>query len=786
MPSYLHPGVYIEEIPSGVKPIEGVSTSVTGFVGQATKGPVGEAVPVNSYDEYTAVFGDIASESDDMGLAMQAFYLNGGKAAYVTRLVSDDPSTLPASKTVVGQHSGGSPVLEIQANSVGTWGNAIYFRIVKPDQDALSFDLEIGHLEKDKFKVDERFTDLSMNEQEDNYALTQVNGNSASVELVLKDAADPTHNLVQYQDAILTGGELDNDSKFFSINMSGNMSLTLNINSLGAKKITIDMDALSFVEDNQTDGDLVADEIEKAVKALGPDTAYLGFTCGYASNRLTLTSKKPSQNPSTASVIVYDGSQDDSDLAYLLRLDSAAKATLTGGNLVTDPINHELFSAGITGAMDLTLDIDGLGDQIISLNPDALGLGGVDHHTDGQAVAKAIKNAVQAIPSGVSAHKDFACVYADGRFTLTSGSSQPRSSKIETTDGPLSDLLGLALADSPDHTPGREIQQGTSSVIPQEELGPAPFYNGAQLTGGGETPPTSADYGTFFNQVLRKVRDVSILVLPGQHLASDGSGNPVIDEALAHAESTKSRMVIVDPPPSPELQQASQVETMTPPTSTYAVLYYPYVKVANPFYNVDTNPNASKTLTIAPSAFAAGMWAKIDGKRGVWKAPAGLETALLGVAGLQYPVEDGEQDQLNPLGVNCLRKMPGFGAVIWGTRTLATKADPEWRYVPVRRTAIMIERSIYNGIQWAVFEPNNFSLWASLRVNIGSFMDGLFRAGAFQGQKASDAYFVRCGLGDTMTQGDIDRGQVIVIVGFAPLKPAEFVIVRIQQKVAQQ
>jgi phage tail sheath protein FI len=263
-------------------------------------------------------------------------------------------------------------------------------------------------------------------------------------------------------------------------------------------------------------------------------------------------------------------------------------------------------------------------------------------------------------------------------------------------------------------------------------------------------------------------------------------GNPILAEALAHAEEIRNRMVIIDPPPSPALEQASQVEGMGLPTSTYAVLYYPYVKVANPFYNVDTNPNAPKTLTIAPSAFAAGIWAKIDGKRGVWKAPAGLETALLGVSGLEFDVGDGEQDQLNPLGVNCLRKMPSFGPVIWGTRTLATKADPEWRYVPIRRTAIMIEQSIYNGIQWAVFEPNNHNLWASLRVNIGSFMDGLFRAGAFQGEKASDAYFVRCGLGDTMTQGDIDRGQVIVIVGFAPLKPAEFVIVRIQQKVAQQ
>ena len=131
-----------------------------------------------------------------------------------------------------------------------------------------------------------------------------------------------------------------------------------------------------------------------------------------------------------------------------------------------------------------------------------------------------------------------------------------------------------------------------------------------------------------------------------------------------------------------------------------------------------------------------------------------------------------------------IRRFDLAGIVSWGARTITS--DPEYKYVSVRRTAIMLRRSIYDGIQWAVFKPNDDRLWSSLRVNIESFMNGLFQAGAFQGQKASDAYFVRCGLGDTMTQGDIDRGQVIVIVGFAPLKPAEFVIVRIQQRAGQQ
>ena len=325
---------------------------------------------------------------------------------------------------------------------------------------------------------------------------------------------------------------------------------------------------------------------------------------------------------------------------------------------------------------------------------------------------------------------------------------------------------------------------GDQIVIPLQTMGL--LEQGSQLVGGSENPATANDFTNFYDRILRKVRDVSILLVPGEHWASDGSGNSILSASLAHCLKMKSRVLLIDPPPNLELDQAATVKELSLPSSTYSVLYYPWVKVANPFYHAEKNPTARKTLDVGPSSFAAGMWSRIDGKRGVWKAPAGMGTGLIGAAGLKYIVEDGEQDQLNPLGVNCFRNMPGGGRVIWGSRTLATKADPEWRYVPVRRTAIMIEQSIFNGIQWAVFEPNDHRLWSALRANIGNFMNGLFRVGAFQGEKASDAYFVRCGKGDTMTQGEIDAGQVIVVVGFAPLKPAEFVIVRIQQKVDQQ
>lgn len=393
-------------------------------------------------------------------------------------------------------------------------------------------------------------------------------------------------------------------------------------------------------------------------------------------------------------------------------------------------------------------------------------------------VAGSIQTLVRGAVVANAAVRDFTCAADGDQLVLTSGTRLTTSSVVVSGPGDATDastvlLLGLA-NDGTEQTGQQSLDELLSGIAGQVSL--------AGGTNGSE--PDQNAYDDIF-AAFEKLRDISILCLPGQTWDSTAEQG-IIDAAVAHAEKMKSRMVIIDPPEGVELKTEKGVNDLGFKPKTYSVVYYPWAKVANPFYNAENNPGVPSTLLVAPSGFAAGMWAKIDGRRGVWKAPAGVETSLLGVAGIQYPVEDGEQDSLNPLGINCLRRMPGFGPVIWGSRTLATKADPEWRYVPVRRTAIMIEQSIYNGIQWAVFEPNNHNLWASLRANIGSFMDGLFRAGAFQGEKANDAYFVRCGLGDTMTQGDIDRGQVIVIVGFAPLKPAEFVIVRIQQKVAQQ
>lgn len=777
MPSYLHPGVYLEEIPSGSKPIEGVSTSVAAFVGSARKGPVGVATLIGKLDDYLLEFGSINSEDDAMGLAVQSFYLNGGGAAYICRLAG--AGSLAASENflgegVVGGASTALPVLIIAARNEGDWGNDVYVQIKKEDLNALTFDINVGHLDKGVFKLDESFQNLSMREADDNYALTTVNGASAFISLALGDNADPDETPL-YQAATLTGGELDSTlASYFSAAFTTPRSLTLELNGLGAKQITLNPTDLGLTGAHNADGQAIAAAIVVAVQALSTADAYQNFDCSYndggPADRFLLTS---AVDGSSATIQVYGGT-----LAELLRIDPLQVAELVGTDVsATDFSDAVTGLPGITHALTITLD--NYDPITLELDVAALDLSG-DNGDDGDSIATAIQHAVNILGANIPAMLAFSCDYDGTRFTLASGSSSSRVSDLSVAANALSTLLGITGA----ATSGRQIEQGSAQVIPLHNLGT--LDQGVQLLGGVHVNPTSLDYSAFYGTVLRKVRDVSIIVLPGEQWGSDGSGNAVVSQTLAHCESTMSRVLIIDPPANLEFDQAATVTGLGLPTSTYSVLYYPWLQVANPLYHPDKNPTAAKTLSIPPSAVAAGMWAKIDGKRGVWKAPAGVEAQLRGVAGLDYIVEDLEQDQLNPLGVNCIRKLPNFGSVIWGSRTLATKADPEWRYVPVRRTAIFIEQSIYNGIQWAVFEPNDYPLWGSLRSNIGSFMNGLFRSGAFQGATADAAYFVRCGLGDTMTQGDIDRGQVIVIVGFAPLKPAEFVIVRIQQKVGQQ
>ena len=210
-----------------------------------------------------------------------------------------------------------------------------------------------------------------------------------------------------------------------------------------------------------------------------------------------------------------------------------------------------------------------------------------------------------------------------------------------------------------------------------------------------------------------------------------------------------------------------------------AALFYPRVRVPDPLDDF-------RLRSFGASGTVAGVFARTDSTRGVWKAPAGTEAVTRNVSELEDVLSDMENGALNPLAINCLRNFPVYGNIVWGSRTLdgSDQQASEWKYISVRRTALFLEESLYRGTQWVVFEPNDEPLWAQIRLNLGAFMHNLFRQGAFQGMTPKEAYFVKCDK-ETTTQTDINLGIVNIVVGFAPLKPAEFVVIKIQQMAGQ-
>ncbi len=253
----------------------------------------------------------------------------------------------------------------------------------------------------------------------------------------------------------------------------------------------------------------------------------------------------------------------------------------------------------------------------------------------------------------------------------------------------------------------------------------------------------------------------------------------LVGDAATFCERRRAMLIVDSPSAWDTVAKAVAGVAAVGTPSRNAALYFPRIRRPNPLY-----PDTIEDF--APAGAVAGIFARTDTQRGVWKAPAGQDASIVGAPELSVKLADGEIGQLNPVGVNCLRVQPAAGRVIWGARTLQgnDRLASEWKYVPVRRTALFIEESLYRGTQWVVFEPNAEPLWAQIRLNVGAFMNQLFRQGAFAGTTPREAYFVKCDA-ETTTQDDVNTGIVNIAVGFAPLKPAEFVVIRIQQMAGQ-
>lgn len=303
------------------------------------------------------------------------------------------------------------------------------------------------------------------------------------------------------------------------------------------------------------------------------------------------------------------------------------------------------------------------------------------------------------------------------------------------------------------------------------------YTNAISLESGANSGPLTADIVTAGVTLLEKVDLFNILCLP---IAAESlSGNAATLYASAKVFCEKKRaFLLVDIPAG---TTHTTIDTYKDTTlgsnakSKNAAIFFPRVIVADPL-------NSYRPKSIPASGSIAGLFSRIDGTRGVWKAPAGVEALINGIVKLDEEITDDQNGVLNPKGINCLRRFPVYGTINWGARTLigSDQEGSEWKYIPVRRLALYIEESLFRGTKWVVFEPNDEPLWAQIRQSVGAFMMDLFRQGAFQGSTPSQAYYVRCD-GTTTLPLDRERGVVNIEVGFAPLKPAEFVVLKFQQ-----
>lgn len=758
-----YPGVYIEEIPSGVRTITGVATSITAFVGYTARGPVNDAVRIFNMGDYERNFGGLHQDSLT-SYAVQQFFLNGGSDAYVVRVAS---GAAPASVTLAD--TSGTDVLVVSAANEGGWGNFVRLSVdydtSNPDS---TFNLNVRRYEQQNGRFvlmeQEQFRNLSMNSRSPNYAVDTVNNGSKLLSLSRPGSLSFARGFSLSSD-LSTFPSLTSDHSTIRGVLNGDRAFTLTLTS-------------------------VPTDIGELLTAVNAAIATAGLTNYLAAGRADAdgTDNAGGDYLKLTSLLVGGETATDdehSSVAIFKAANNDAAALLTLG---VDQGGREITGAsGRRPAPNGTLSGD-LADQM----GDAIGGGAdplhvaVEDHSSGSAVTivaadvplpattvgTALRTALQtAIRSINDPATQNAVVHLDGsRLHILPSAGTPNATITITDTGAGTDAADLGLP----------AAAGPTLNVQRYNLGSGATV-GAQTAvslGSDGGPPGALDYlGSYADKTgiyaLRDVDLFNLMAIPGTTKLSDSAARSVISAAISFCEEERA-FYLVDPMPTTGPNDigdwVSQVGT-----SKNAAVYFPHVQIADPLNNF-------RPANHPPSGTLCGVIARTDAGRGVWKAPAGTEAALRGVQGLAHTLTDQENGALNQLGVNVLRVFPVYGKVAWGARTMqgADAQASEWKYIPVRRTALFIEESLFRGTQWVVFEPNAEPLWAQIRLNIGAFMHNLFRQGAFKGTTPRQAYFVKCD-GETTTPTDINNGIVNIVVGFAPLKPAEFVIIKIQQ-----
>jgi phage tail sheath protein FI len=788
-----YPGVYVREVPSGVHTITGVATSIAAFFGRTAKGPVDKAVRILSPSDFTRTFGG-PHPASDLAKSVQQFFANGGSDCYVVRLAHE---AVAASGTL-GNLTGVYNVLTVTAKSEGTWGNGIRLVIdydtPNPDE---TFNLRVIYEEGGRAISEERFTSLSMMPASPRFAPLFVSQSSNLINLALhSDVYNNSEDQTSFNDTINGTGvtppgysqsrrpfvaNIDSGEDDFRDELTGIFASTgcfsISVNGSDYKDIALtglDVSALDG-EDNGAIRTEIADAIADEINGQLPTGSYITCTwdpIGPAdSNRYVL--RITSADPPYTSVHIRRARQNDLAGPLMLGLDQGGIEVVRYSNMRPRPNGIVFLGNGtlsFTEGIDLLsgLEQDAVTELTINEIPMPLDLTTLtdrtnplwyeqeDNGTDG------MREKLRIIAQAVTDNSDIPWRGEVWGYHLA----------FIREEGPINGSISFSLSDeddlaalnscfigSPRHYSLRDGNDGSRLEVPD--------YIG---DGEDQTGFHALDSIDLFN----------LMVLPGDRDVNETQIAQILGPASIYCEQ-KRAFLLIDAPvswtrnhrPVAARQDIDGLRRLV--VSEYSAVFYPRIEYSD----------AGIKKTNGPSGLVAGLMARIDSRRGVWKAPAGIEADLRGILGLEVNLTDAENGILNQQGVNCLRQFPS-GFVNWGARTLGGSDDigSEWKYIPVRRLALFLEESLYRGLKWAVFEPNDEPLWAQIRLNVNAFMMSLFRRGAFQGSTPDQAFFVKCD-GETTTQDDRNKGIVNVEVGFAPLKPAEFVVITIQQMAGQ-
>jgi phage tail sheath protein FI len=750
-----YPGVYIEEIPSGVRSISGVATSITAFVGYTSRGPVNRAVRLANFGDFERNFGGLQQDSE-ISYAVQQFFLNGGSDAYVVRVASG-----AGSAQVSLADSAGNVVLNVSAANAGSWGN-----LVRLDVDYLTgnadstFNLTITlyQLQNGKlvFAQSETYRNLSMNSFSATYAPNMINGNSNLVSVQLPAAPALTKGGWARSVSLHTFPTLAATDTTITGSYDTTNPFTLVITGAIPNSVA---SLVTAVNAAITAAGLTGNLAATAVDALGAaGTDYLQLTSKSTAINSGVQILRATSNDLATKIglgLVNGGREKEAASAF------RPEATGTTSSSIADLIDG---ATSVNGNLDVTVTDESTGTALLALTTIA-----VPAAVAGPALRAALQTALRGIANSPATAQATVQLYGT-LLNVVPSASTPNAAIT----------LGNAVA-----TTLRLTGAGSVTNVEEYSLGTGTTF-GAQsgaLAGADGTPPNSAtdiegdEASKTGIYALLNVDLFNLLVIPRTTLLPDADAKDVIAKAVALCEARRA-FFIVDPNPSKDITNIGDwVGGIT--ASRNAAVYFPQILAADPLQNFRIHP-------MPGSGALAGIYASTDATRGVWKAPAGIDAIIQGAQGLSYTLTDAENGTLNPLGINCLRTFAVYGTVTWGARTLFgsdARAD-EYKYIPVRRIALYIEESLYRGTKWVVFEPNDEPLWAQIRLNVGAFMQTLFRQGAFQGSTPQAAYFVKCD-SETTTPTDQNLGVVNILVGFAPLKPAEFVVIQIQQMAGQ-